>query len=228
MECLALIDSGAQISTITIELIRQWGLKIHQLYRILKFETTGGDIPYMGYVETNLKIPKIKAFDEDILMLVIENSEYAQWVPEQLGTLHFDKILNLVYEKEISHKLNTKWRWSKIASSLTGKMAQIRNETGKDFCHDKVEGTIKLTKTIEIPPFRTKQIQGMTKVKGHNRKVNIIVEPVKNGLNTSIVAVPSYTSLKPGPSKVNVTQCSWHSLCPRYTGEIPATYAGPS
>ena len=24
-----------------------------------------------------------------------------------------------------------------------------------------------------------------------------------------------------------VTQCSWHSLCPRYTRVIPATYAGP-
>ena len=24
-----------------------------------------------------------------------------------------------------------------------------------------------------------------------------------------------------------VTQCIWHSLCPRYTGVIPATYAGP-
>ena len=58
MECLALIDCGAQISTITIELVKQLGLKIHQLDRILKFETTGGgDIPYMGHVETNLKIP---------------------------------------------------------------------------------------------------------------------------------------------------------------------------
>ena len=62
-----------------IELFKQFGLKIHQLDRILKFEKTGrGDIPYMGYVETNLKIPEMKAFDEDILMLVIENSEYAQ------------------------------------------------------------------------------------------------------------------------------------------------------
>ena len=79
MECLALIDSGAQISNIMIELVKQLGLKIHQLNRILKFETTGGgDIPYMGYVETNLKIPEIKAFDEDIVMLVIENSEYVQ------------------------------------------------------------------------------------------------------------------------------------------------------
>ena len=27
-------------------------------------------------------------------------------------------------------------------------------------------------------------------------------------------------------SSIIVTQCSWHSLCPRYTREIPATYAG--
>ena len=25
----------------------------------------------------------------------------------------------------------------------------------------------------------------------------------------------------------SVTQCSWHSLCPGYTGVVPATYAGP-
>ena len=52
---------------------------MHQVDKILKFETTdGGDIPYMGYVELNLKIPEIKAFDEEVLMLVIKNSEYAQ------------------------------------------------------------------------------------------------------------------------------------------------------
>ena len=54
MECLALIDSGAQISTITTEFIKQLGLKIHQLDRILKFEATGGsDIPYTGDTEVN-------------------------------------------------------------------------------------------------------------------------------------------------------------------------------
>ena len=41
-------------------------------------------------------------------MLVIQNSKYAQGVPIQLGTLHIDKVLNLVNEKEIS-QLNTKW-----------------------------------------------------------------------------------------------------------------------
>ena len=78
VECLTLVDSRAQISTITIEFIKQLGLKIHQLDRILKFETTGGDIPCMGYVEINLKIPEIEAFNEDVLMLEIEDSADAQ------------------------------------------------------------------------------------------------------------------------------------------------------
>ena len=51
VECLALVDLGDQLSTITITFVKQLGLDIHQLDRILKLEATGGwDIPYMGYV----------------------------------------------------------------------------------------------------------------------------------------------------------------------------------
>ena len=76
-------------------------MKIHQLDRILKFETTGrGDIPYMGYVEVNLKIPEIRAFNEDMVMLIIKDSVYAQQFPIQLGTVHMDKILDLISEKK--------------------------------------------------------------------------------------------------------------------------------
>ena len=32
----------------------------------------------MGNVEVNLKIPEIKAFNEDVLMLIIDDSAYAQ------------------------------------------------------------------------------------------------------------------------------------------------------
>ena len=78
VEGIALVDLGEQISTTTIEFIKQLRLKISLLGRIEKLETCGRDFPYMGYVEVNLKIPEIKAFNEDVLMLVIENSEYAQ------------------------------------------------------------------------------------------------------------------------------------------------------
>ena len=36
------------------------------------------------------------------------------------------------------------------------------------------------------------------------KKVNLIVEPTENRPNPSAVAVPSYTVLKPGSSKVNM------------------------
>ena len=79
-------------------------------------------------------------------MLVIEDSVYAQWVSIQLGTLHIDKVLDLISEKEIT-QLSTKWKQSKIASLFTGKMAQVEDKSKKTFSLDQVDGTVKLTKT---------------------------------------------------------------------------------
>ena len=53
-----------------------------------------------------LKIPEIKAFNEDMLMLVIEDSAYAQHVPIQLGTLYVDRDQDLISEKEITQAQN--------------------------------------------------------------------------------------------------------------------------
>ena len=40
------------------------------------------------------------------------------------------------------------------------------------------------------------------KVKGHDKRVNLLVEPKNNGCN--VVPLPSYANLKPGSSKVNM------------------------
>ena len=155
----------------------------------------------MGYVEVNPKIPEIKAFNEDLLMLVIEDSTYAQWVQIQLGTLHIERALALISEKEIM-QLSTKWKWSKIASLVTGKMAQVKDKSMKTFSLDKVDGAVKLTKTVEIPPFSTIQVHGIMKVKGHDKRVNCIVEPKSNVCNPSVVFVPSYPNLRPGSTRL--------------------------
>ena len=84
----------------------------------------------MGYVETNLKIPEVKALGKDILMLVIENSEYAQRVPIQLEMLHIDRVPDLVSEKEIA-QLSTKWRQGKIASLPVGRWLKLELNQGK-------------------------------------------------------------------------------------------------
>ena len=58
---------------------------------------------------------------------------------------------------------------------------------------------------MRIPPFSTIQVHGTMKVKGHDKRVNLIVEPKNNGCIPSVVAVPSYANLRPGSSKVNMS-----------------------
>ena len=90
--------------------MQQLGLEIHHLNKILKLEATGGDnIPYVGCVEVNLRIPEIRAFNEDVLMLVTEDSPYAQRVPIQLGTLHINRAVVLASETEMIN-LSNKWK----------------------------------------------------------------------------------------------------------------------
>ena len=45
-------------------------------------------MPYLGYVEGHLKIPKIKAFDLDVLLLIVPDSSHTQYTPIALQTLH--------------------------------------------------------------------------------------------------------------------------------------------
>ena len=81
-------------------------------------------------------------------MLVIGDSTYAQHVPIQLGMLNIDRALDLISNKETTH-LSTKWKQSKLA----GKLSWVWDISEKTFSLDKVGGTVKLTKTVEIPPF---------------------------------------------------------------------------
>ena len=77
----------------------------------MQIEGPGGlEVPYLGYVETHLKIPEIKAFDQDVLLLIIPNSAHTQCTPITLGTLHVDMAIRLATEKELKN-LNKQWQW---------------------------------------------------------------------------------------------------------------------
>ena len=56
-----LLDSGAQMSTITISQAKKMGLKIQSLESMIDIGGGGGiAIPYIGYVEVNLQFLKLK------------------------------------------------------------------------------------------------------------------------------------------------------------------------
>ena len=97
-----LIDSGAQISSISDKFVKLLNLEVKKLETLL-------DLPYDGYVEVRLQIPNVQAFDLDVLMLVIPESEYSKSVPVTIGTIHIDEIINLITDEELK-LANRKWQ----------------------------------------------------------------------------------------------------------------------
>ena len=89
-----LVDSGAQISAVSMAFVERHCLPIWQLQQLLDFEGFGGvEVPYIGYTQLQLKIPGIKDYDRDILVSIQKDSKYSEQVPVVLGTLHIKDVI---------------------------------------------------------------------------------------------------------------------------------------
>ena len=76
-ETRALLDSGSQSSAISWTWVKKLKLEPNQLQSILQIEDSGGlEVPYLGYVEVQLRIPEFKAFDQDVLLLIVPDSAH--------------------------------------------------------------------------------------------------------------------------------------------------------
>ena len=70
----------------------------------MQIEGSGGlEVPYLGYVVTRLRIPDIKAFDNDVLLLIVPDSAHTLHTPITLGTLHRDMAIKLATKKELEN-----------------------------------------------------------------------------------------------------------------------------
>ena len=94
----ALIDSGSQLSAISLAWVKKLNLKPQQLQSILQIEGSGGlEVPYLSYAETRLRTPEIKAFD--VLLLIVPDSAHTLHTPITLGTLHIDMAIKIATKK---------------------------------------------------------------------------------------------------------------------------------
>ena len=124
-EARALLDSGSQLSAIPWTWVKKLNLEPKQLQSILQIEGSGGlEVPYLGYVEFQLKIPEVEVFDQDVLLLIVPDSAHTQYTPITLGALYIDMANRLATEKELE-TLNKQWQRSLVATKLTMKEAQV-------------------------------------------------------------------------------------------------------
>ena len=194
-----LIDSGAQVSSISDTFASKLGLKVKQLETLLDLEpASGGQVPYNGYVELRMRVPNVRAFDLDVLMLVIPESEYSRRVPVTIGTIHIDEIIDLITDEELK-TANHQWQRGIISRKVVVK--QLHLKENKDIL-DQIKGDVKLTQKITIPPLETITVSGMTNINKHTKHVNIITEPRKD---EDLFTVPCYSYMRPGSKRASVT-----------------------
>ena len=103
-EARAFIDSGSQLSSISLAWVKKLNLNLQQLWFVLQIEGSGGlDVPYFGCLETHLGVPEVKAFDTYVLLLIVFDSVHTRCTLITLGTLHIDTAIKLATEKELEN-----------------------------------------------------------------------------------------------------------------------------
>ena len=94
-------------------------------------------------MEVHLRIPEVKAFEEDVLLLIVPNSTHTQSTPITLGTLHIDMSIKLATEEELRN-LNKQWQRSLVVPVLDIEEAQIVSRLDSD---------VKLVRDTTLGPF---------------------------------------------------------------------------
>ena len=175
----ALLDSGSQLPAISWTWVKKLNLELKQLQSILQIEVSGGlEVLYLGYVEVHLRIPEVKAFDQDVLLLIIPNSAHTQYTVITLGTLHIDMVIKLAIEKELKN-FNKQWQRSLVATKLTMKKAQILNVEEAQIV-SKLDSDVKLVKDTNIGPFETFKVKGICKkTPNHYKRINVVVDDLR-------------------------------------------------
>ena len=130
-------------------------------------------------MEVHLKIPEVKAFDQDVLLLIIPDSAHTQCTPITLGTHHIDMAIRLATEKELKN-LNKQWQRSLVATKLTMKEAQIVNIEEAQIV-SKLDSDIKLTK-VEVKVI-------LKKTSNYYKRVNVVVDDLTEGQHCRDVAI---------------------------------------
>ena len=197
-EVKGLIGSGAQVSSISDTFASKLGLEIKQLNTLLDLEPTGGgQVPYDGYVELRMRVPNIRAFNLDVLMLVIPESEYSKRVPIMIGTIHIDEIIDLITDEELKIA-SRQWQHGIVSRKVVIKQMQLKEN--QDIL-SQVKGEVKLTRKVTIPPLETICISGLTNINKHSKRVNIVTEPRED---EDEYMVPCYSYMRPRSKRASV------------------------
>ena len=195
----ALVDSGAQLSAVSMAFAKCHNLPIWQLQQLLDFERFGGvDIPYIGYTQIQLQILGVKDYDKDILVFI--QKDYSEQVPVILGTLHIKDMIQSATREELV-KLGDAWEVGTLGSFVSARIAQLENTP----MINQVDHYVRLTRKVTLVPMQVHKTVGIAKIPILSKRLNVMTEPlpVREAIE-GIEAIASYETFKQGGNRVTI------------------------
>ena len=196
-----LVDSGAQISAISIEFVKRHDLPIFQLQQLLDFEGFGGvDILCIGYTELTSDILETEGFKRGILAFVQKDIRYSVEVPLIIGTLHINEILACATTEELG-KFSPAWYVGALGSQVLAKLAQLKEKP----IIDQIDHNIRLMRDVTIPAMQAHKIIGIAKMPIFTKRLNVMTEDLPHREEIKgVEAIPSYETFKQGGNRITV------------------------
>ena len=124
------------MSTISAKLCKELDLKIQPMGQLLELEGTGGAaIPYLQFLEVNLQIPRVRRYNEDVLLLAIPTTTCSERVPVMVGSKIIDKTLSCMTAGELE-KATATWRQAHFGAVMSGSLQLSCNSSEKLVKHN--------------------------------------------------------------------------------------------
>ena len=162
----------------------------------------GIDVPYLGYTEVNFQVPGVKALNEDILVVIQNDSAYSSRVPIMLGTLHIDMVIEKATSEELQN-LRKEWKTGVLGAKVEARKAKLEGKIPPMI--DQVDHEIKLSQNVTIHPRKAIKSTGLVQLPVLSKWLNVTAEPMQNiGNFQDVHAIESYTMVKMGTRHVAV------------------------
>ena len=121
---MALLDNGMQINTITPNYVKNHWLEMGPIAdligtRVACLGVGNAYIQPLGYVVVWVQVDGVQGYDEDQIALVVpDESKFVEWIPVILGTPTISHIVNVIKEREID-ALAMPWVNARVAHLLS-------------------------------------------------------------------------------------------------------------
>ena len=213
--CMALLDNGVQVSTITLRYVKEHSLQVGPITELM-----GSKVAYIGignaytrplsYVVIRLHVDGVWGYDEDqIALIILDYSNFATRVPIILGTPTIGRVVNVMREAEMD-SLAMPWANARAAHLLAVRRmmpVEVGNDQEEEYDTDKDSLLMYTQKAETLEPFSSHVIPVKTTKAYLGKCLNVMDQALSaqdRTLPPSLTVQNIYTELRKGSKKAVV------------------------